>query len=460
MKKGNAPLTLGTADIGRLLMQYAAPAVIAMTAASLYNITDSIFIGHGVGAMALSGLTVSFPLMNLAAAFGSLVGMGGAALLSLRLGQKDYDSANKILGNVLVLNIIVGLLFSAAAFAFLEPMLYFFGASEHTIRYARDFMTIILAGNVITHIYMGLNALLRSSGNPQKAMYATIFTIIINIVLNPLFIFGFGWGIRGSALATVISQAVVLIWQFQFFADKENFIHLRKGIYKLKSEVVKGIISIGLAPFLLNAAACVIVVLINRQLLFYGGELGELAVGAYGIVNRVAFLFAMIVFGINQGMQPIAGYNYGASLYGRVAEVLKKTIFFSTVVMITGFLTVELFPHAVASVFTTDKELVDLTVQGLRYVFAAFPLIGLQMVVSMFFQSIGKAVKTIFLSVTRQVFFLIPMVVILPKYFGITGIWMSMPFSDFISAFTAGILLWMQFREFKKQSSALKFQQS
>ena len=255
MKKGNAPLALMTDDIGKLLAQYALPAVIAMTAASLYNITDSIFIGHGAGPLALSGLAVTFPVMNLAAAVGSLVGVGGASLLSLRLGQKDYESANRILGNVLVLNIIGGILFSLPAFVFLEPMLRFFGAGDAVFPYARDFIRIILAGNVITHMYLGLNALLRSLGRPRKAMNATIMTIIINIVLNPLFIFGFGWGIKGSACATVIAQASVLVWQLRLFADKENFIHFKKGIYGLKSEIVKGIVSIGSATFLINAAS-------------------------------------------------------------------------------------------------------------------------------------------------------------------------------------------------------------
>ncbi|MDR1195202.1 MAG: MATE family efflux transporter [Endomicrobium sp.] len=453
MKKSSAPLNLGVLPIGKLLMQYAVPAVIAMTAASLYNITDSIFIGHGVGPLALSGLAITFPLMNLAAAFGSLVGMGGAALLSLRLGQKDYESANKILGNVLVLNIVIGILFTVLSYIFLEPMLYFFGADNDVFAYAYDFMVIILAGNVVTHIYMGLNTLLRSAGHPKKSMYATITAIIINIILNPLFIFGFGWGIRGSALATVISQSVVLVWQFKLFSDKESFIRFKKGIYKLKSEIVRGIISIGLAPFLLNAVACVVIVLVNRQLNYYGSGI---AVGAYGIVNRVAFLFVMLVFGINQGMQPIAGYNYGAALYSRVTEVLKKSIILATAIMTVGFIFVELFPHAVASIFTTDEELVNLTAKGLRYTFIFFPLIGFQMVTTTFFQSIGMAVKTIFLTLTRQVLFLIPLLIILPRYFDINGVWLSMPISDFAAVFLAAALLFMQYRKFKKSSEPKK----
>ncbi len=448
MKNESAPLSLGTENIGKLLTQYAIPAIIAMTAASLYNITDSIFIGHGVGAMALSGLAITFPLMNLAAAFGSLVGVGGAALLSLRLGQKDYQTANNILGNVLVLNLIIGLSFSMTALLFLKPILYFFGASDHTLSYAYDFMTIILSGNVITHMYMGLNAMLRSAGHPQKSMYATILTVVINMVLNPLFIFVFGWGIRGSAAATVISQLIILVWQFHLFSDKKFFIHLKKGIYRLQRGIVRDTFAIGLSPFLMNATACVIVVLINQGLIRYGGDL---AVGAYGIVNRGAFLFVMIVMGVTQGMQPIAGYNYGAALYSRVNEVLKKSIIIATIIMTIGFVIVELFPHAVASIFTTDEELTDLAVTGLRYVFMFFPLVGFQMVVSTFFQSIGMAKKAIFLSLTRQLIFLIPLVLILPRFLGISGVWLSMPISDFMSAIISMILLIAQFRQFKKQ---------
>lgn len=448
MTKEKVPLRLGTENIGKLLFQYGMPAVIAMTAASLYNITDSIFIGHGVGAMALSGLAITFPIMNLAAAFGSLVGVGASSLLSLRLGQKDYEASNYILGNVVVLNLIIGSLFTILTLSFLDPLLYFFGASENTIPYARDFMTVILLGNIITHIYMGLNALMRSSGHPKKSMYATIFTVIINLILNPLFIFGFKWGIKGSALATVISQAIVLIWQIKFFNNPDSFIRFQKGIYRLKSTIVKGIFSIGMASFLLNAASCIIVVLINKQLMFYGGDL---AVGAYGIVNRISFLFVMIVHGINQGMQPIAGYNYGAGLYKRVDEVLKKAIIIATSIMLFGFIIVELFPHAVASIFNRDPELIDLTVTGLRYAFLLYPLVGSQMVITTFFQSIGMATKTIFLSLTRQVIFLIPLLLILPKYMGLKGIWLSLPFSDLAAFILAVWLLVLQLKEFKKK---------
>lgn len=437
---------LGTDNIGKLLTQYAIPAIIAMTASSIYHITDSIFIGHGVGELGISGLAITFPLMNLAAAFGSLVGTGGATLLSIRLGQKDYETANTILGNVIILNLILGISFSISALIFLDPLLYFFGASSNTIPYARDFMSIILSGVVITHLYMGLNAMLRSMGEPKKAMVATILTVVINLILNPLFIFGFKWGIRGSALATVISQALVLLWQIRLLNNKNNFIHIKRDIFKLKRKIVRDSFSIGMSPFLMNFAASVITVLITKGLVKYGGDL---AVGAYGIVNRIAFLFVMVVLGLNQGMQPIAGYNYGAKQFSRVNEVLKKTILLATCVMTIGFAIVELFPNAIASVFTRSKEQIDLTVDGLKIVFLFFPIIGFQMVVSTFFQSIGMAKKAIFLSLTRQVILLIPCLIILPDFFGIKGIWISMPVSDLLSTILTAVLLILHYKNSK-----------
>ncbi|MDR0367776.1 MAG: MATE family efflux transporter [Bacteroidales bacterium] len=441
-----SPLELGTENTGKLLKQYAVPAIIAMTAASLYNITDSVFIGHGVGAMAISGLAITFPLMNLAAAFGSLVGVGGSTLLSIRLGQKDYDSANIILGNVLTLNVIVGLLFSMVCLIFLDPVLYFFGASADTLPYARSYMTVILIGNVFTHLYMGMNSLLRTTGNPNKAMYTTIATVLINVVLNALFIFEFDWGIQGSALATIISQVIMMLWQLKFFCNKDFFIHIKKGIFQLKERVVKDIFAIGVSPFAMNAAACLIVIVINQGLRRHGGDL---AVGAYGIVNRMGFLFVMIVLGITQGMQPIAGYNFGAKQYDRVTGVLKKTILLATCVMTLGFVIMELFPRSVASIFTTDTALIDIAARGLRISFIIFPVIGFQMVVSNFFQSIGMAGKAIFMSLSRQLIFLLPCLIVLPRFFGVDGIWYSLPVSDFVASLIALILIVIQMKKFK-----------
>ncbi|MDR2234326.1 MAG: MATE family efflux transporter [Tannerella sp.] len=449
MNEDKRPTELGTEKISKLLVQYAVPAIIAMVAASLYNITDRAFLGHGVGPLAISGLAVSFPFMNLSAAFGTLVGVGSATLLSIRMGQKDYETANRILGNIVLLGIIFGGVYSMLSFIFLDPILIFFGASEATLPYARDFMRIILLGNTITYLFMGLNAILRSAGNPQKAMYATIATVVINIILNPLFIFGLGWGIKGSALATLISQATVLLWQIHYFRNKKNFIHFRKSAFRLERRIVTDALAIGLSPFSMNAVASVIVIVINQSLLRTGGDL---AVGAYGIINSVAFLFVMIVLGLNQGMQPIAGYNFGAMLYGRVNDVLKQTIISATVVMVFGFLFVELFPHVVASIFTTDKALVDLASNGLRIIFASFPIIGFQMVSSNFFQSIGMPKKSIFLSMSRQLLFLLPCLLIFPHLWGINGVWISMPVADTISSVVTAVMLMYQFKSLKTKA--------
>jgi putative MATE family efflux protein len=446
MEKKGSPIALGTENVWSLLMQYAIPAVIAMTAASLYNITDSVFIGQGVGALAISGLAITFPLMNLAAAFGSLVGAGAAALMSLRLGQKDYSTANNILGNVFSLNLIFGITYTVIILLFLDPILYFFGASSDTIPYAHDYMIIITLGNVITHMYLGLNALLRSTGNPQKSMYATIFSVIINIVLTPLFIYVLNWGIKGAAFATVIAQTSMLIWQIKLFSNKKNLVHLQKGIYKLKRKIVVDSLSIGMAPFLMNAATSIIVIIINQSLIKHGGDL---AVGAYGIINRVSALFLMIVMGLNQGMQPIAGYNFGAKQYIRVNQVLKLTIILATGIMAVGFLMSEIFPHTIAAVFTNDKELIAIAVPGLRIVLFLFPIVGFQMVTSNFFQSIGMPGKAIFMSLARQVLFLLPCLLIFPSFFGIKGVWYSMPAADLLSSIVAAYLLITQYRKSK-----------
>ncbi|MCD8164752.1 MAG: MATE family efflux transporter [Bacteroides sp.] len=452
MTQQHIPIELGTEKIGKLLMKYAIPAIIAMTASSLYNMVDSIFIGQGVGPLAISGLAITFPLMNLAAAFGSLVGAGASTLVSVKLGQKDYDTAKRVLGNVVILNLIIGILFAILTLLFLDPILYFFGASENTIGYARDYMVIILLGNVITHLYLGLNSVLRSSGHPRKAMAATIATVIINTILDPLFIFVFDWGIQGAAIATIIAQIISLIWLLKIFTNQNEFLHFEKAIFSLRKKIVLGSLAIGLSPFLINLASCFIVILINNGLKKYGGDL---SIGAFGIVNRLVFLFVMIVMGLNQGMQPIAGYNFGARLYGRVDRVLKLTILYATVITTIGFIVGMFFPRLAVTLFTSDTELIRLAAEGFRITVYVFPFIGFQMVATNFFQSIGMAKKAIFLSLTRQVLFLIPFLVILPKFWGAFGVWISMPLSDLTATIASGIMLWIQLRTFKKADNNL-----
>ncbi|MFR9504411.1 MAG: MATE family efflux transporter [Rikenellaceae bacterium] len=451
---------LGTMPIRQLLMQYAVPAIIAMTASSLYNMVDSVFIGQGVGALAISGLALTFPLMNLAAAFGSLVGMGASTLISLRFGQRDYATAQNILGNVIVLNTIIGTLFGLVCLIFLDPILYFFGASEFTIGYARDYMQIILLGNVISHMFMGLNAILRAAGHPKRSMAATINTVVINTILDPIFIYGFHWGIRGAAIATIVSQAISLSWQIYLFSDKRELLHLKRGIYRIQSKIVKNIFAIGMSPFLMNCAACLIVIFINKGLKGYGGDL---SVGAYGIVNRICFIFVMIVMGLNQGMQPIAGYNYGAKEYGRVKRVLKLTLIAATIVTTIGFLVGELFPQVAVRAFTSDEQLISIAVTGMRITLAVFPIVGMQIVTSNFFQSIGMANRAIFLSLSRQLIFLLPGLIFLPIIFsnytsidGSWGVWMSMPISDLLASCLAFVLLRKQLKIFGEQQKLTK----
>ncbi len=446
MAVAGVPTELGTEKISKLLRQYAVPAIIAMTASSLYNMVDSIFIGHGVGKFAIAGLALTFPMMNLGAAFGALVGVGASATISMLLGQKNYEMAQKVLGNVVTLNLIIGIVYTIVFLIFLDPILYFFGASENTIGYARDYMKVILYGNIITHMYLGLNAVMRSAGLPRKAMMATIYTVIINTVLDPLFIYVFDWGIKGAAWATIIAQTSALIWITRIFSDKNLVIHFKRGIFKLKSRIVKDVISIGMSPFFMNTAACLIVILINQGLQRHGGDL---AIGAYGIVNRISFVFVMIVMGLNQGMQPIAGYNFGAREFQRVDRVLKLTIFCATAIMTLGFLVAELFPRQLVMIFTTDEELIQHSISGMRIVFMMFPIIGFQMVTSNFFQSVGMAGKAIFLSLTRQLLFLLPCLLILPQFFQTNGIWMSMPVADALSSIVSFFMLYSQIKKFK-----------
>lgn len=444
-QKGNAT-ELGTQPIGKLLMQYAIPAIIAMTASSLYNMVDSIFIGQGVGPLAISGLAITFPFMNLGAAFGAMVGVGASTLISVKLGQRDYSTAQTVLGNVVTLNTLIGLAYTFICLMFLDPILHFFGASPDTIGYARDYMQIILVGNVISHMYLGLNAVLRAMGHPQKAMYATINTVIINTLLDPLFIYVFDWGIRGAAIATIIAQVVSLIWQFKILTDKNELLHLRRGIYRLQSKIVRNIIAIGLSPFCMNVASCFIVIFINKGLKQYDGDM---AIGAYGIVNRLVFICVMIVMGITQGMQPIAGYNYGAQQFQRVTKVLKLAIGGATIMTCITFLIGELMPEIAVSLFTTDEGLISRAAEGFRIVVLVFPIVGFQMVTSNFFQSIGMANKAIFLSLTRQLLFLLPCLIILPRFLGASGIWWSMPISDTIASAVAAVMLYKQFQAFK-----------
>ena len=440
MDNMKATLELGTKPVGRLLWQYALPAIVAMTASSLYNIIDRAMIGQVVGPEAIAGLGITFPFMNLSAAFGAAVGVGASTCISVKLGQKDYKTAEHLLGNTVTLNLIVGFLFMVVCLVFLNPILRFFGASDATLPYAREFMIIILLGNMITHMYFGMNAVLRAAGKPRHAMYATLFTVGMNILLVVAFVWWFRWGIRGAALATITSQTLALCWQMWVFSDKRELLHLKRGIYRLESQLVKNIIAIGISPFLMNVTSCIIVIFMNNQFVRYGGDM---AVGAYSIANSMAMVFFMFVMGVTQGMQPIVGYNYGAEKFDRMLRCLWLAIAVATSILLVGWALAMLFPWQIARIFTTDPTLLDMSARGIRLDMLVFPIIASQAVITNFFQCIGKVKISIFLSLTRQLLMLLPLAYLLPLWMDLDGVWYSMPASDFGSfVMTWPLLLW------------------
>lgn len=452
--KTNQFNVLAEKPVGSLLMQYAIPAIVAMAASSVYNIIDGIFIGQSVGAEAIMGLALTGPLMSLTAAFGAMVGVGAATLMSVKLGQKDYGTAQKILGNVVIMNLTLGIVLGLLLLVFINPILRFFGASDVTLPYARNFMSIILVGNVVTHMYLGLNALLRSTNRPQKAMCATIGTVVLNCILAPIFIFVLGWGIRGAATATIMAQMIMLTWQLRLFSNKDELIHLNRSIIKLDVKIVKESLLVGLPQFLINLCACLVAAMMTRSLTTYGGDM---AVGAFGICNRFILFIVMVVIGLNQGMQPIAGYNFGARRYDRVLGVLNKALIFGSVITLTGFVIGVFFPTPFVSVFAKDSpQLIKLSAHALSCMVMMFPIVGIQIVSTAFFQSIGYAPKSIFLSLTRQLIFLVPAIFILPHLYAdpLEGLWHAAPVADGLASVLAITLLVLQVKKFKKQMQA------
>ena len=447
MAETSATLLLRTEPIGKLLLRYSLPAIAAMVVFSLYNIIDSIFIGHGVGPLAISGLAITFPVMNLTFALVLLVGIGGACLCSIRLGQQDIDGATRVLGNVLLLGLINGVTFGLLSQLVLDPVLTAFGASEHTLPYARDFMQIILYGLPVTCTMFGLNHVMRATGYPQKAMLSAVLTVGMNVILAPIFIFWLEWGIRGAAVATVLSQCVGMVWVLSHFRNPNSTVHFRRGTFRLRRKIVSSIFSIGMSPFLLNVCACLVTVLINIGLKQYGGDM---AIGAFGILNRILILFVMLVMGLTQGMQPIVGYNYGAQQFERVKQTLKYGVITGGLITTAGFLAGQFTPEIVARMFTNDAGLISLSVEGMHLATLVFPLVGIQIVVGNFFQSIGKAKLSIFLSLTRQLLFLAPCLLILPRFFGLNGIWISLPVSDSLSFVASMGVLYMFLREMRR----------
>ena len=450
MSRSNDPHLLGTDKLGKLLLQYSIPAIIGMTLVSLYHIIDSIFIGHGVGVEAISGLAVTFPLMNLIMAFCTLVGSGGSTIASIRLGQKDLNAATEILNNTFMLSIINSVFCSILALIFLDTILIYFGASEVTLPHAREFMQIILLGIPVGHTMISLNNVMRATGYPMKAMLTSLVTVVINVILAPLFIFYFEWGMRGAALATVISQFIGMVWVVSHFLNKKSYVRFSNDFWRMKLRIVLNIFSIGMPSFLMNVCTCLIVIVINNSLKEHSGDL---AIGAYGIINRLLTLYTMVVLGLTLGMQPIIGYNFGALNMIRVKKTLKLGLVTGVLITTSGFLLFELFPEAVSSMFTKDETLIRIASSGLRLSSIMFATVGCQIVIANFFQSIGKAKISIFLSLCRQLVYLLPCLLILPGYWGVDGVWASMSISDGLAFFTAVIALTLFLRKNKFNSS-------
>ncbi len=444
---------LAEKPVGKLLIQYAIPAIVAMAASSVYNIIDGIFIGQGVGPEAIMGLALTSPIMSLTAAFGAMVGVGAATLMSVKLGQKDYATAQKILGNVVIMNLSMGILLGLILLCFIDPILRFFGASDVTLPYARSFMTIILCGNVVTHLYLGLNAMLRSTNRPQKAMFATFGTVVLNCVFCPIFIFVLGWGIKGAATATIMAQFVMLMWQLRLFSNSNDLIHLQRSFIRWNGKIVRESLLVGLPQFLINLCACMVAAMMTRSLTTYGGDV---AVGAFGICNRLILFIVMVVIGLNQGMQPIAGYNFGAQRFDRVTGVLKRALAVGTFITMIGFVIGVFFPTPFVTVFAKDSpELINMASHALSCMVLMFPIVGIQIVSTAFFQSIGYAAKSIFLSLTRQLIFLVPAIFILPHVYSdpLEGLWHAAPVADGLASVLAITLLLIQLKKFKKKAA-------
>lgn len=427
-------IELETKKISKLVWNYALPAIVGTMVNATYNIVDRVFIGQGVGALAISGLAVTFPVMNLTAALGMLVGAGASSRISINLGKKDPERAEKILGNSFLLTILLNVVFITLLMVFLEPILMAFGASEETYPYARDYLQIILPGNIFVTMTYSFNSMMRASGYPQKAMYTMLIGAALNIILDPIFIFVFGMGIAGVAWATIISMFIGMLFVMHHFTRKTTTLRLRKKNMRFEKDILIAIVSIGLSPFFMQVAASGVAVLMNTSLKNYGGDL---AIGAYGILMSLLMLITMFVIGLNQGLQPIIGYNYGAEIYERVKATFYYGIKIATIVTTLGFLFGVFFPRLFAQAFTSDLQLLDLAENAMRISILAFPLVGFQVVISGYFQSIGQAKKSIILSLSRQLIFLIPSIIILPRMFGLDGVWAATPVSDFLASLLA-----------------------
>lgn len=429
------------------------PGIVGTVVTALYNVIGRIFIGQGVGALAISGLAITFPVMSLTSSLGMLVGSGAAARISISLGKKDKETSEKILGNSLLLTILLNAVFITLILLNLEPILRAFGASDLTLPYAYDYLKIVLLGNVFVSLCYNFNAMMRSSGYPKKAMITMLIGAVFSVILTPIFLYGFDLGIQGVAWATVISMFIGMLFVMYHFIQKSSLIRLKWKNIRLNKKIILSIISIGMSPFSMQVAGSAVAVLMNTSLLRHGGDL---AVGAYGIINTVLMMFLMVIMGLNQGTQPIIGYNYGAGNYKRVRETLKYSIKVATIITFAGALIGIFLPGVFAKAFTTDNDLVNITERGIRIAVSALPLVGFQIVSSSFFQSIGFAAKSLIQSLSRQLIFLVPGIILLPRLWGLDGLWIAMPISDTLAFILSMFLLTYQLRQLKSMENNKK----
>ena len=451
-EKENNIYRLGNEPVGKLLWQYSLPAIVGIVVMSLYNIVDRIFIGQGVGSDAIAGLAITFPVMNLSAAVGTLIGAGAAARISIVLGQNDKRKAELILGNSLVLTLLFGFIYIMLFSIFLDDILRLFGASETTLPYAHDFMAYILPGMLIMNLCFSFNNIMRASGYPSRAMVTMFIGAGLNVILAPTFIFLFEWGIKGAAIATDIAMTISMLFVMSHFFSKKSELHFKPGIYKLKWSIFTSITAIGAAPFVVNMAGSAVNGIVNNLLHQYGGDS---AVGALGILMTYAQLLCMIVIGITQGMQPIIGFNYGARKFNRLKKAYWLSVAAASAVTFIGTLGAQFAPQWIARAFTTDPELIANTSIALRIGTVIFWAVGFQIVSTNMFQSLGLAGQSIFLSLTRQILFLLPLIYIMSQIFGLTGIWIAYSVSDFIATLITGIMITYQMRKLNKLVSTL-----
>ncbi|MDE6853939.1 MAG: MATE family efflux transporter [Muribaculaceae bacterium] len=439
---------LSTLSVGRLLWKYSLPAVVGMLVMALYNVVDRIFIGQWVGPDAIAGLAITFPVMNLTTAVGVLIGVGASARVSIVLGAGHLDRAQQMLGNALSLTIINGIIYIGLFMCFIDPLLLLFGASEATLPYAREYMLVILPGCLLTNLTFGLNNVMRASGYPGRAMITMMIGAVVNVGLDPLFIYVFEWGIGGAALATDIAMLVSAIFVLAHFMRRDSTLRFTRGIYRLRWRTVAAIISIGAAPALVNAASCIVNALANNSLLRYGDDRD---IGAVGIMVTFSSLLVTIVLGICQGMQPIVGYNYGAGRLDRLRRTYFLAVLAATVLTTAGAVMGVFFPAEIGRVFTKDASLIAATDRALSTCLLVFPVVGFQIVSTSFFQSIGNATESIIVGLLRQVIFLIPLLLILPRFFEVDGVWMSFPISDSVATIVTAVLIIRTFRHLSRQ---------